>query len=86
MITEKDITSWVGDELLKNNLNKNMTTIKWYQSKTVWFNVLMTIIGVTTLLQSVATFDKYAQALVLISAVGNVILRVWFTSTNIASQ
>lgn len=62
-----------------------MQTIHWYQSKTIWFNVLITILGVVASLQGIATFDKYAQVLGLITVIGNVILRVWFTSTNISS-
>ena len=62
-----------------------MNTIKWWESRTVWFNILMTILGVVASLQGVPVFDKYAQVLGLITVIGNVILRVWFTNSSISS-
>ena len=91
MLTPDDIIKLGLSEVLQecnaaetfiSNLYKIMTK-KWYQSTTVWFNVLVTVIGVATSLQGVATFDKYAQILGTVVVVGNVILRVWFTNTAI---
>jgi hypothetical protein len=85
-LTEDYVTEMVGSALLKMKINnKKMQTIKWYRSKTLWFNVVMTVIGISTVLASVPTFDKYAVAIGLVTTIGNVILRVWFTKTNIAT-
>jgi len=55
-----------------------MNTLPFYKSKTVGFNVLMTLIGVAAVLQG--TFPKYGEVLGLVTTVGNLILRIWFTS------
>lgn len=52
---------------------------KWYQSKTVWFNIVTTIVGVVTFLQGQPTFAEFAPWLVLVAGIGNLILRIWFT-------
>lgn len=62
-----------------------MTKPIW-QSKTVYFNVLMTVIGVATALESMPTFQAYAPYFAIILAIGNVILRVWFTTQPIATD
>ena len=72
-------------ELDYYNLGENMNTIKWYQSKTVWFNIVITIVGIVASLQGAKIFDNYADVFVVITLVGNVILRVWFTNSNISS-
>ena len=46
-------------------------TKKWYQSKTIWFNVLMVIAAILT---DVAT-QLQTGGLLTVSAVGNIILR-----------
>ena len=51
-----------------------------FASKTVWFNVITTVVGVIMALQSMPTFEMYAPLMGMILTVGNVILRVWFTS------
>lgn len=79
-----DITDAVG-ELLVNKHNIMTQTIKWFESKTIWFNIIVTVLGIAASLQSIATFDKYAQVLGLVTVIGNVILRVWFTNTVIAT-
>ena len=59
---------------------------KWYQSKTVWFNLVVFVIGVLALPEFVrvlpATWLPYD---VLGGAVGNLILRIWFSSTPITA-
>lgn len=62
------------------SLINNFMQKKWYQSTTVWFNVIVTIVSIATSFQGVATFDKYAELLTGVVVIGNVILRVWFTS------
>ena len=59
---------------------------KWYQSKTVYFNVIMTVLGVIASLQGDVTFDKYAVLMGLVTVIGNTILRVYFTNSNISSS
>lgn len=55
--------------------------IKWYESKIVLFNIAMTILDILTLLQQSKLFDEHASAaLVLAQGVGNIVLRVWFSS------
>ena len=62
-----------------------MNTIKFYQSKIVWFNVIMTVLGVVASLQGMAIFDKYAQVMGLVTVFGNTILRVYFSNSNIST-
>lgn len=57
--------------------------IKWYQSKTIWFNVIMTILGIVTAFQGMVEFNEYSKIFLVILAVGNVILRIWFTETSV---
>jgi hypothetical protein len=54
-------------------------------SKTVWLNVLMTVVSFLTYMQSVVTFDKYAVLIGGILVLGNLILKIWFNTTAIAS-
>jgi len=61
-----------------------MTIVKaWFQSKTVWFNLIMTVLGVITLLQG--TFPQYSTIFVLLTGIGNLILRIYFTNTTISA-
>ena len=57
-----------------------MKSISIFLSKTVWFNIIMTVIGVVTALQGIPTLEQYGVLFALILSVGNVILRVWFTT------
>lgn len=60
-------------------------TKPFYVSKIVWVNVLTTVVAVLTLLQDNPLVPPEAQPYVL-AAVGivNVVLRIWFTDTEIA--
>lgn len=60
-----------------------MNITPFYKSKTVWFNILMTLIGVITAFQGMPTLQAWAPLFADILAVGNIILRVWFTTTPI---
>lgn len=87
MKTEKidDIWEVVSDEILlekfKDKIMKN-----WYQSKTVWFNIIVFIVGFCALPQFVSVLPiSWLPYVVLVGAVGNYILRVWFTSTPISA-
>lgn len=52
---------------------------KWYTSKTVWFNVITGVVGATALFAGVIN----PQVLSVITGVGNVIIRVFFTDAPI---
>jgi hypothetical protein len=56
-----------------------------FSSKTVWLNVLATVVAFATYLQSVAEFDKYAVLIGGILVLGNLILKIWFNNSAIAS-
>jgi hypothetical protein len=51
-----------------------------FASKTVWFNVIMTVVGIVTAFQGLPALDAWSPYFAMILVVGNVILRVWFTS------
>ena len=72
-------------QLTNKNMNKTFTWSSLFASKTVWFNVIMTVIGYVSYLQSVAHFDKYAVLMGSILAFGNLILKIWFNNVAIAS-
>jgi len=55
----------------------------FYASKTVWLNVIATVIGALTLAQD-AIPTEYKTYVILAVGVLNVILRVWFTEAPIA--
>ncbi len=54
---------------------------KWWESKTIWFNVVMTIVDIAAL-SSVVTFIS-PEVAALIQGIGNIILRVWFNNVTI---
>lgn len=60
-----------------------MKKIKWYNSKTVLFNLTITIVGIITALQGMVELQELSVAFAIILAIGNTILRVWFTETGI---
>lgn len=54
----------------------------WYQSKTVWFNVLFGLVSLASLF-GYADFTpdpNVATGVALLGAVVNFVLRIWFTS------
>jgi hypothetical protein len=64
----------------------------WYKSKTLWFNVIVMLLGIIPI---IGTFVKLVQpgaaliidgALAMVAGIGNLILRVWFTDTPIATS
>ena len=60
-----------------------METIKWYNSKTVWFNIIITVLGIITALQGLVELQELSVYFATILAIGNVILRVWFTQSSV---
>lgn len=70
-----------------------MQTKKWYQSKTMWFNLIMLVLSVVTMvddsLLSAIGIDPAEKARLLgyvavITAIGNKILRLFFTDSQIS--
>ena len=55
----------------------------FYQSKTVWFNVIMSVILIAELIHTVLPDlqDEWKAATLLVMGVGNIVLRVWFTDS-----
>lgn len=57
---------------------------KWYQSKEVWFNVIMVIVETLSfVIDSGYTATKVLPWLVSLQAFGNIVLRVFFTKDQI---
>lgn len=54
---------------------------RWYESKTVWFNFLTSLVAILTLVPQVAGVvpDEYLKYILLAVGVLNIILRIWFT-------
>lgn len=52
---------------------------KIHKSRTVQFNAIYTIIAIAALLMNYIP-EEYVPLLAVVQGVGNVILRVWFTS------
>lgn len=51
----------------------------WYESKVIWFNVILTLLDIAALFEVVVP----AQAVIfftLTQGIGNIILRRWFTT------
>jgi hypothetical protein len=63
----------------------------WYQSKTLWLNLIAVVVGVAPIIAANAKVIAPEQAAAIDSivgtlvGVGNVVLRVWFTDTPIAT-
>jgi hypothetical protein len=51
----------------------------WYQSKTMWANVVLFVIAVLGLLAAHPLFVEYASHLLLVSSIVNLVLRYFFT-------
>jgi hypothetical protein len=61
----------------------------WYQSKTLWLNVITTVIAVLSLVgtETLSFMTPQTTELVLLTvAVLNVILRVWFTAEPVTAR
>ena len=59
----------------------NSGQTKWFRSKTVWFNVIMTALLLVDGLQVLKLVP--VEYLTVITLFGNVVLRVWFTGSPI---
>lgn len=58
----------------------------WYQSKTVIFNAITTVIGVLALVaqSDLITLEVVKVVLIIVGAL-NVVLRVWFTDSAVTT-
>lgn len=56
---------------------------KWYLSKTLWFNILTLVLGVAAALLGVVETKVWVIVLTVVNALGNAILRIWFTDSAI---
>ena len=55
---------------------------KWFQSKTVWLNVVVTLVAVLGLVSGhLSATGPASQILAAIIALANIILRVWLTGS-----
>lgn len=54
----------------------------WLNSKTVWFNLITTVLALLSLVEVQEFLD--VKWIALINGFGNIILRVWFTNTAIS--
>jgi hypothetical protein len=63
----------------------------WYESKTVWFNVITMLLGIIPIVGAFVKLIEPQTAVVIdgvlamVAGIGNVILRVWFTTEPIAT-
>jgi hypothetical protein len=58
---------------------------QWWKSKTVWFNVLTVTLGVLGAIQGVLRNQTAIIVFVGLNALGNWIIRLFFTSTAIGT-
>lgn len=80
---EYEFSEVVGSEKLIRNLNQNNMK-KWYQSKTVWFNVVVFVVAFLALPEFVRLLPPSLLPYdVLGGVVGNLVLRLFFTNTGI---
>jgi len=65
-------------KLINNNMEK---TTHWYNSKTVYFNIVSAILAIIALPDFISIIPVSAMPLIaLLSSIGNWVLRVYFTS------
>jgi len=68
------------------NEKKIMLVIHWWQSKTIWFNLVVFLIAFLALPEFVRLLPQsWLQFDLLGGALGNLILRTWFTNSAIAT-
>lgn len=59
-----------------------METKNWWESRTIWLNILTVLASVLALPESVGIIPAAALPFLLwVNAVGNIVLRVFYTDT-----
>lgn len=58
----------------------------WYQSKTVWFNIITILIAILTQLSTIVESQDVKNAILAAVGFGNIILRVFSTSEPIETK
>jgi hypothetical protein len=53
---------------------------RWYESKTIWVNVLLLVASVCLALLSEPAMQEYAPIIIIINTTSNVILRIMTTN------
>lgn len=56
---------------------------QWYLSKTLWFNIITLVLGVVAALLGVVETKLWVIVLTAVNALGNGILRLFFTDSAI---
>ena len=60
--------------------------MNWYKSKTVWFNVVTFVLALVAFPQFISMIPASAEPwIALVNAVGNWVLRVYFTTVPITA-
>lgn len=60
---------------------------KWYNSKTVWFNIVTGILALLAFPQLISIIPAAAEPYIaILNALGNYVLRVYFTNTAIGTN
>ena len=60
---------------------------KWYESKTTWLNIVTTLIAIVVMVrEQIPVPEEYVWILVLVTGILNIVLRVWFTDTEIEKK
>ena len=54
----------------------------WYESKTLWFNAIMTVVLTAQMVSGF--YDDFTVVTGMVAGFGNILLRVWFTEKGIA--
>ena len=65
-------------------MKDDMKAKYWFESKTLWFNIVMTIVDILALATDMQIGGQpLAIPLAFAHGAGNVILRIWFTDSPI---
>lgn len=63
-----------------------MNTKSWYASKTIWFNIIVAIVGILSLPTTIQLFPAVDLPYLLgISSAGNWVLRTFYTNIGIST-
>ena len=57
----------------------------WYESKTVWFNIISIAVSLLGTASGMIPDGPWSMTIPLLIALGNGILRIWFTNSGIGT-